>query len=145
MNEPKFTPGPWDVHDGVRTSCKCLSVSGASHPIATVERGEWGDSYPSVRRMKDTGSIEGKFEAYIERIPYGEIPESEAVANARLIAAAPALYEALKAMLVMMDRGGQPRKLDEALTWRQNDEKARAMATAALALVDAPQTTEVSK
>lgn len=43
------------------------------------------------------------------------------------------LVEALEAMVVVMDRGGQPRKLDEALTWRQNDEKARAMAAAALA------------
>lgn len=53
-------------------------------------------------------------------------------ADARLIAAAPDMFEALKALLVVMDSGAQPRKLDEALTWRQNDEKARAMAIAAL-------------
>ena len=42
------------------------------------------------------------------------------------------LLAALEAMLIMSDAGGQPRKLDEALTWRENDEKARAMATAAI-------------
>lgn len=56
-------------------------------------------------------------------------------ANVRLIAAAPALYEALKAVVIMASKG-QPRKLDEALTWRENDEKARAMADAALALAE---------
>lgn len=39
---------------------------------------------------------------------------------------------ALRAMLTVMDSGSKPRKLDEALTWRENDEKARAMAVAAL-------------
>ena len=43
------------------------------------------------------------------------------------------LVAALKAMLVMTDRGDMPRKFDEALTWRENDEKARAMAEAAIA------------
>lgn len=51
----------------------------------------------------------------------------------RLIAAAPDLLEACKALLVMMDRGPKPDKLDAALTWRQNDELARSMADAAIA------------
>lgn len=38
------------------------------------------------------------------------------------------LDEALKAMVIIMDRGQQPQKLDEALSWRECDEKARAMA-----------------
>ncbi len=45
--------------------------------------------------------------------------------------------EALKALLVMMDRGDKPRKLDETLTWVQNDLKARAMASGALTRLDA--------
>jgi hypothetical protein len=48
---------------------------GRDHPIATVVAGEWGDE---------------------PGIPYGEIPESVARANARLIAAAPALLDALE-------------------------------------------------
>lgn len=53
--------------------------------------------------------------------------------NAHLIAAAPDLYAALEALLLMSDRGPQPRKFDEALSWRENDERAKAMAIAALA------------
>ena len=45
------------------------------------------------------------------------------------------LVRALRAMVCMSDRGPQPKKLDAALTWRENDDKARAMADAALAKV----------
>jgi hypothetical protein len=57
---------------------------------------------------------------------------AEQDANARLIAAAPDLLEALKALLVMC-HSPEPVKLDEALTWRENDERAEAMARAAIA------------
>ena len=60
-------------------------------------------------------------------------------ANARLIAVAPELLEALKALLTVMDDGPCPRKLEEALTWRDNDEKARAMAVAAIAKAEGRQ------
>jgi hypothetical protein len=40
--------------------------------------------------------------------------------------------KALRGMLTMMDRGPCPIKLDDALTWRQNDELARKAARAAL-------------
>ena len=53
--------------------------------------------------------------------------------NDHLIADAPDLYAALEAMRTVMDMGECPTKLDEALTWRQCDEKARAMCDAALA------------
>ena len=43
------------------------------------------------------------------------------------------LVAACNGLLVMMDCGSEPRKLDEALTWRQNDEQARADALAAIA------------
>ena len=43
------------------------------------------------------------------------------------------LREAGRALLVVMDSGIEPRKLDEALTWRENDEKARRMMEQALA------------
>lgn len=42
------------------------------------------------------------------------------------------LEGALRSVLVMWNQGPCPRKLDEALSWRQNDEKARQMADAAL-------------
>jgi hypothetical protein len=47
------------------------------------------------------------------------------------------LAEALRAVLVMWDCGECPRKLDDALTWIDNDRKAKKMADAALAEVDA--------
>lgn len=43
------------------------------------------------------------------------------------------LLTACEAMLVVTDKGEKPRKLDEALTWRQNDELARRMAKDAIA------------
>lgn len=46
-----------------------------------------------------------------------------------------ALVEALKACL-QMAWTAKPRKLDEALSWVENDEKAREMARAALALAE---------
>jgi hypothetical protein len=74
---------------------------------------------------------------YFRRHPGGTQAEAvlaiaEQDANARLIAAAPDLLEALKALLVMC-HSPEPIKLDEALTWRENDERAEAMARAAIA------------
>lgn len=54
-------------------------------------------------------------------------------ADANLIAAAPELLEALVAMRTMMDAGAQPRKLDEALSWRENDNLARRLCDEAIA------------
>jgi hypothetical protein len=79
---------PWTTHDGT-TRCTCLRISGQTYPVASVEFGEWGDSYPAIRQQPGTGSVERKYEAYMEFIPYGAIPEEEAVANARFIANAP--------------------------------------------------------
>ena len=46
---------------------------------------------------------------------------------------AEALALALRAAMVMTDRGSHPRKLDEALCWKANDDLARSMADEALA------------
>ena len=58
--------------------------------------------------------------------------EEELAANMHLIAAAADLLKACKALLAMMNRGANPRKFDEALSWRENDLKARGMALAAI-------------
>jgi len=42
------------------------------------------------------------------------------------------LEAALRAMRAVMDNGPSPKKLDAAMTWKQCDEKARAMCDAAL-------------
>lgn len=64
--------------------------------------------------------------------PMEGAPEA-ARANALRYVAVDDLAAALEAVLVMWDRGPCPKKLDEALSWRENDERARAMASAALA------------
>jgi hypothetical protein len=51
---------------------------------------------------------------------------------ARLLSINAKLLAALRAVLVMWNVK-EPRKLDEALTWRQNDERALAMAENAIA------------
>ena len=56
-----------------------------------------------------------------------------------------ALREALCAKMQLEGRGGKPRKLDEALAWIQNDEKAERMAQEALALSTPPKTEEADK
>lgn len=48
------------------------------------------------------------------------------------------LVEALRDVMVMWD-SPQPRKLDDALTWRQNDERARTKARALIAKHGQPQ------
>ena len=90
MSDPKFTKGPW--HSCHKGKCKCKMVwsAEADHPVAKVEAGEWGDTYPVIK--------DGK--AIMESIPYGEISEVTAQANANLIAAAPELLEALEALMV---------------------------------------------
>jgi hypothetical protein len=108
--ESKLTKGPWHVCDGnksIKGICSCMSISCADHPIATVERGEWGDHYPSLRWVKGTGSLDRKVEAYMEFTGYGSIPDEEAVANAHMLAAAPELLEALKAHLTYCESGAE--------------------------------------
>jgi hypothetical protein len=50
-----------------------------------------------------------------------------------LTARADKLAEALDAMIIMSDAGPCPKKFDEALSWRENDIKARRLADDALA------------
>jgi hypothetical protein len=93
MSKHKFTTGPWKTCHNGKCRCKQIWSETADHPVATIEAGEWGDTYPAI-------SKEGK--AVIESIPYGEISEETAEANANLIAAAPELLEALERCEVLV-------------------------------------------
>ena len=78
MNE-KHTPGPWTAcNEG---KCRCKLVSCDDYPVAKVISGEWGD--PGM--------------------PYGEVLEATAIANARLIAAAPTLLFAAEQAYAAID------------------------------------------
>ena len=96
------TPGPWtDCSD----KCKCNAIFSepADHPVADVIRGDWGDEYPSLRTMGD--SINGKFQAYIERIVYGHVLTEQAQANRSYIAAAhPTAITTLCTRLLELER-----------------------------------------
>ncbi|MDE2106917.1 MAG: hypothetical protein KGL39_57415 [Patescibacteria group bacterium] len=97
----KYTQGPWRVCGN--GDCSCKTVSASDHPICKVTSGDWGDSYPSVRIVGHSFSLDRKAEAYMEQITYGCVDEDVAKGNALLIAASPDLFEALKALLVISD------------------------------------------
>jgi hypothetical protein len=80
------TPGPWRScpDDG----CKCTAVTCDDYPVANVVKGEWGDSFPSIRLVGET-SLNLKAEAFTDQITYGEISELEAMANRAFIREAP--------------------------------------------------------
>lgn len=79
----KHTQGPWEACCDGDCSCGQVWSKTADHPVATVISGEWGDS---------------------PKLAYGSVNPEAAKANARLIAAAPGLYEALKEALPWLKR-----------------------------------------
>lgn len=104
----QWTPGPWRAcHEG---ECKCGQVWTADHPVATVIRGEWGDEYPTI--VVEGPSLERVARATMERISYGSVPEDQATANARLIAAAPDLLSALEAIMGYAYQGARISDVD---------------------------------
>lgn len=89
------TPTPWSLcGDG---NCSCLTLACPDHPIAKVESGEWGDTYPAMRQVG--ASLENRYEAYMERIGYGKIDQETARANARFILKAVNNHEPMLALL----------------------------------------------
>jgi len=78
MTEKKHTALPW--HACNNGECSCFSISSKHHPIATVEHGIWGDSFPTIAYHPNGAP-------YIDMnfMEYGEIPEEEARANWKFI------------------------------------------------------------
>ena len=78
----RISPLPWKACD-----CgKCGQISNKIDCVAKATIGDWGDDYPSIRRIG--GSIEGRFETYMEQITYGSVSKDEGIANAKYIAEA---------------------------------------------------------
>lgn len=94
------TPGPWHACGDGR--CKCATVMGRDYPVARVTRGKWGDTYPVLENVGC--SIAPEYRPKMEMIEYGDVAITEAEANAKLIAAAPDLLAALKAVVAIADR-----------------------------------------
>lgn len=83
MSEPKWTPGPWFIDTAPRMAS--LSVRAAGRPIASIWCREGGGF-----RVTKESQFEGE-------------------ANARLIAAAPELYEALEAFRPFFEGDDHPK------------------------------------
>lgn len=101
--------GGWSLIEGGSNDPIMIMCSG--YPVAYVTCGEWADEYPAIRLMEHEGGT--KAEAYMERIVYGSVDRHVALANARLIAAAPDLLAGAKlALKTILDeaetRGYEP-------------------------------------
>lgn len=110
MEKLKHTPLPWTLcDDGGRYLC--LTIDGEHHPVLKIYQGKWGDTYPALRHVGQ-GSLDQKWEPYIEMIEYGEIPHEIAIANAKFVIRAvnshDALVDALKAIFHEINTIGYP-------------------------------------
>lgn len=97
-----ISPLPWRA-----CSCgKCGQISNETDCVATATQGNWGDNYPDIRRI--SGSIEGKFEVFMNQITYGHIPPEIGNVNANYIAEActnyPEALNEIERLRVLLER-----------------------------------------
>ena len=87
------TPGTWTACYG--GGGRDVVVMCEDYPVAIVTSGEWGDEFPNIRLRPREDGMGSHAEAFTEMIVYGDVGKEIAKANARLVAAAPDLLDAL--------------------------------------------------
>ena len=99
-NGGTHSPGPWQTCRNGECRCGAIWTVLGDHPVANVIIGEWGDEYPSLEIEGPETSFDGMtIKPKMEKIVYGSLGKETAAANARLIAAAPELLNALRLLL----------------------------------------------
>lgn len=122
-------PEKWKYCGEDRGGCSCMTIWNIESdcPVATIESGDWGDSYPAIR-IKMPGAINEVAEPYMEKIVYGNIPKEVAEFNIRLITKSPETLKALIELVRDVEDMGLPneslahaRKIINEIMEGQND------------------------
>ena len=104
----EHTKGPWTACRDGECSCGQVWSKPADRPVAMIETGEWGDTYWECE--------DG--EAVRREIPYGPaLPREQEIANARLIAKAPKMYEALEIIAHNLSPNGSKAQTHNQLSY----------------------------
>lgn len=114
----KHSRGPWRACR--KGNCQCGQIWSEidDHPVAVVESGKWGDRFPSLKI--EGGSLERKVVPFMDLFEYGEIDPETAHANARLIAVAPEMLDALCAIM-NIDSYEERKKIVDSIIAKIND------------------------
>ena len=120
------TPGPWLTDFG--DFCYAVNDFGTNRMQFFIDG---GNIEQGIDGKKRTPKEELRANVSLAQAARNDIPQAldTIEAQQRRIEE---LEAALRAMRTVMDNGPSPKKLDDALTWKQCDEKARAMCDAAL-------------
>ncbi len=105
LPELKKAEGKWSACNNGDCSCGQIWDTEGDYPVARVERGKWGDDYPTLKI--DGTSLDRKVTAVMEQITYGEVSPELAKKNALLIAAAPDLLGALQNLLPRFEKAAR--------------------------------------
>lgn len=135
MSKQKHSPLPWrGCGEDSEKPCKCGMVwsPDGDHPVLTIERGEWGDEWPSLRLVGDS-SFDRKAEAYMEKSAYGNVPDDVADANMHFVVKAANLHYELVAMLDLVQWSAEADRCPVCdASWLRDKSHAEDCALAAL-------------
>lgn len=138
--EGKTSPLPWEfdhkvTHGGGGEDCRAFIMDANGKTVCDTLNSD----VACIRDELDEDGVtywDEQGEADLKRIVACVNALAGIESPQALVANWKAAVEALRALLVVMDSGPKPRKLDDALTWRECDERARAMADSVLAAAE---------